>query len=131
MTEEKPEPPTPTRLERVKRGVRVAYSCLDVAISFGERIACLFLSGIVLVGAWNLVKEDSPREVLHTIEENWKATIICLLPVFARPLRTLLERVEEFWGAKFGKASAEELGHGSPPPPAPPTPSTTATQDTR
>lgn len=56
-------------------------------------------------------------EVAKSLNENWKAGLLLLIPLFYRSVRSFLERVEEFAGMKTRQA--QEKKKGPNPSPAP------------
>jgi hypothetical protein len=55
---------------------------------------------------------------LKTLNENWKAGLLLIVPLFYRTVRGFLERVEEFAGAKAPRKPKSTLGE-TPNPPEP------------
>jgi hypothetical protein len=53
-----------------------------------------------VVGGWLSPTQPRLATVLKTLNENWKALLLLLVPLFYRTIRGFLERVEEFAGAK-------------------------------
>jgi hypothetical protein len=77
---------------------------------------------VVAIGAIRLLCEESPASFLAVIESNWKAVLLCLLPLFFVPIRSLMDRLRRAPGWEW------EAQHGQPSPPSPLPPGAATTQ---
>lgn len=78
----------------------------------------LFLWGLcwIVCGIWSQDQTAGQRleVIIAALNDNWKVGLLVLIPLFFRPIRMFLERVEEAWGMKAPKgqraAKAEPIG---------------------
>lgn len=72
---------------------------LDLLLKLGEKIAILFVVGLVAYTAFQLFfgHEDPAQtrsgKILELIDDNWKATLLVTALFFYRPIRDLLRRI--------------------------------------
>ncbi len=89
--------------------IRKTVHFIDCVLLLVERFSGLALVLLVCWGAVRLIVADSRPDavaVLKAVEENWKAVLIFLVPLFFSPIRAFLERIEEAWGMKAPKRPA-------------------------
>jgi high-affinity Fe2+/Pb2+ permease len=67
---------------------------LAIACLVGFTVFC-FLSGSAQQARFTVLME--------TVDKNWKAALVLLIPLFYRPMRAFLENLEEAGGWKRGK----------------------------
>jgi hypothetical protein len=80
---------------------------LIIACLVGFAVYC-FLSGNA--------QEARFTTLMRTVNENWKAALVLLIPLFYRPLRTFLENLEEAGSWKRGRRIAGESKQEANPP---------------
>jgi hypothetical protein len=99
--------PVPTTSEswfdKVEPWLDRILECLEVAMVFTLAIGILVATVYEVI--WIFPSDPSTRQgrlagVLRALNENWKAGLLLLVPLFYRTIRGFLERVEEFAGAK-------------------------------
>ena len=58
---------------------------------------------------------------LRALNENWKVSLLLLIPLFYRTVRTFLERVEKAWGIEAPRTQRPEIKMATQenPPPKP------------
>jgi hypothetical protein len=81
--------------------------CLEVATVV--IIALAIAGAIAYESVWIIycptLRQARLTTALETLNANWKAALILLVPLFYRTIRGFLERVEEFAGAKAPRKS--------------------------
>ena len=94
-------------------------SVLDWVVGVAERLMVLAIAFVISYGGYLLLSSSHRSEktlqaplaeILKDLSDNWKALLLILIPLFYRPVRTFLERVERFMGMETGpreKRSAE------------------------
>lgn len=96
-------PPPESRFDRFEPWLDRILECLEVAM------VLMLAAGILAAAAYELfwifcgdpsVRQARLAAVLKGLNENWKAGLLLLIPLFYRTIRGFLERVEEFGGAK-------------------------------
>ena len=103
---------------------------LDGLLKIGESltvitIAIAVLSTITYELIWNFLCDPAVRQsritgTLRTLNEDWKAGLILIVPLFYRTIKSFLERVEEFAGAKAPRAPKATTKETPNPPEVPP-----------
>ena len=93
--------------------------CIEVTMVLVLAIA--ILAGAVYEAIWILCGDPKGRHLqleatLKTLNENWKAGLLLLIPLFYRTIRGFLERVEEFAGAKAPRKPKSTLEETPNPP---------------
>jgi hypothetical protein len=106
--------------DKVEPWLNRVLECLEV-------VMVLVLAGAILVATgyeiiW-IVRGGDPSAsqarltgALKSLNENWKALLLLLIPLFYRTIRGFLERVEEFAGAKAPR-SPKSTSPETPNPP--------------
>lgn len=77
--------------------------CLEVAMVLVLAAGILVATGYEVVWIFNadpVTRQARLAAALRALNENWKALLLLLIPLFYRTIRGFLERVEEFAGAK-------------------------------
>jgi hypothetical protein len=79
---------------------------LDWMISMSERLVVLAITYIVSYIGWCTFHAANQaqymKDTLGPLSDNWKGLLVLLIPLFYRPVRSFLERVERFAGMETG-----------------------------
>ncbi len=81
---------------------------LDSLLELGERVGILLAVGIVAYAVFQLFfSADDPAQtrsgkVLALLNDNWKAALLVILPVFYRSLRALFKRLRQITAGGVG-----------------------------
>ena len=86
-------------LRRLSVWLEAAGRFFDSLLELGERVGILLAFGLLAYAAFQLFfSSDDPAQtrsgqVLALINDNWKAALLVLTPVFYRSLRMLVRRI--------------------------------------
>lgn len=102
--------------ERLDNCLRIAEAIIVLAITVA-------IFGLIVVEFWSvLLRGDSPprqqrvESMLKTLNDNWKASLLLLVPLFYRTIRMFLEKVKRAWGMEI--EPEKQSTKGNPPSPA-------------
>ena len=80
---------------------------LDGLVRIAEKVIVLIIAivifgAVILQSIWILraCQEYRFSYAVTLLSRNWEALLILLIPLFYRPIRTFMDRVEEFWKIK-------------------------------
>ena len=88
---------------------------LDWLLSIIERLivlaiaVCVFYSGWVILGPNHAQLQAQLIQTARALNDNWKAVLLLLIPLFYRTIRMFLEQTEEAFGMKRKKPLSGEL----------------------
>lgn len=82
--------------------------CLNWLLSVLELVIVLAIACLVGFGVYCLLSGSAQEarvvQLIKIINENWKAALVLLIPLFYRPIRMFLERLEQGpFGMRTGK----------------------------
>lgn len=89
--------------DKVEPWLDRVLECLEVAMVLVLAAGILVATGYEIIWIFNgdpLTRQARLAAALRTLNENWKALLLLLIPLFYQTIRGFLERVEEFAGAK-------------------------------
>ena len=87
---------------------------LDWLLAIFERLivlavaGCVFYSGWIILGPNHAALQAQLIHTLRTLNDNWKAVLLILIPLFYRTIRMFLEQTEEAFGMKRKKPLSGE-----------------------
>lgn len=93
-------------LSRVRTALSRLPDFLNWLLSAIEPLIVLGITVSISYGVWCLVRPDVNGRQAHVlalmkwINDNWKAALILLVPLFYRTIRIFLEQAEEAMGVK-------------------------------
>ena len=112
-----------TKVERFKAW------CLRVPMHLLRAVETLTVLGLFFVGLWLagwliFGADASPRYqrarlLIELIDQNWRACLLLGVPLFYRPIRAFVERVQKAWGVE-APAHPQSLPASHTNPPLPP-----------
>jgi hypothetical protein len=85
---------------------------LDWLVALLERLITLSIGVAVFIVGWRLVWGKSAADVLTTVNQNWKALLIILIPLLYQTIRKFLDELEEFYGMKRKKKDQSLIESG-------------------
>ena len=89
-----------TRTTRFRDLPGYVTAILDWIVGIAERLIVLAIAFGVCVVGWRAFKGIAEEPLLKALSSNWQGLPLLLVPLFYRPIRLFLERVEEAWGMK-------------------------------
>lgn len=100
-------------LRRISRWLDAACQLLDSLLGIAGRAGILLAVGILVYAVFQLFfGADEPSQtrsgkLLVLLDDNWKAALLVLLPVFYLPLRALLGRIRRIAAAGVSATFAD------------------------
>ena len=92
-------------LRRISRWLDATGRFLDSLLELGEKVGILLAAGIVAYAVFQLLfSGDDPAQTrsgkaLALLNDNWKAALLVILPMFYRSLRYLVRRITRITAA--------------------------------
>ena len=92
---------------------RSLLTFLDWCVSVSERLVVLSIGmAVAYVGYRLLFTGKQPADVLATLNLNWKALLVLLVPLLYQTIKSFLDEVEEAFGMKRRPKMEQQIIRG-------------------